>query len=612
MRKPVFALLAMLAAASCGGSGGDIGAIPPRPPPVAQPSPAEVLQSDLAGLSLTEYYDKSLEALTYRSPESIVWNALSSVYPLDTPVLDNLSDDYTRDTYAMVQVALDVLRSFDRDLLSDDDKLSYDFYEWYLQDRADGLDFIYYNFIATYNFHGVQSDTERFFLDIHPLATRQDAEDYLTRLGGVVRKFRQVIDYLNLQSGAGIIEPAITMDAAIARMHAIADGTNTAEGVPFYDHFVAALEDIPELTVDDRTALRIGARDAIRQSIYPAYRELRATLQNLRARAPSAIGVGQYSRGNDYYNYMLRHHTTTDLTAAEIHQLGLDELQRIHAEMRLIFDQLGYPRDETRAQLYARVEADGGVIPAADVKATYEAIIQAAEQELDQAFDIFPSSNVVVADDEFGGFYIGPSFDGTRPGAFYAGTVHDEPWFSMPSLTYHEAVPGHHTQIAIAMEQAAGPSFRKTVRFTAFVEGWALYAERLAYELGWYANDPYGNLGRLQFEALRAARLVMDTGIHSMGWSFEQAVQFNMDNLGASRGASEGAAGRYSVVPGQATAYLVGMLHILDARQRAQDQLGAQFDLRAFHRVVLTSGGIPLALLDDVVDNWIAEQLATP
>jgi uncharacterized protein (DUF885 family) len=162
------------------------------------------------------------------------------------------------------------------------------------------------------------------------------------------------------------------------------------------------------------------------------------------------------------------------------------------------------------------------------------------------------------------------------------------------------------------MEQAAGPSFRKTVRFTAFVEGWALYAERLAYELGWYANDPYGNLGRLQFEALRAARLVMDTGIHSMGWSFEQAVQFNMDNLGASRSASEGAAGRYSVVPGQATAYLVGMLHILDARQRAQDQLGAQFDLRAFHRVVLTNGGIPLALLDDVVDNWIAEQLATP
>ena len=143
-------------------------------------------------------------------------------------------------------------------------------------------------------------------------------------------------------------------------------------------------------------------------------------------------------------------------------------------------------------------------------------------------------------------------------------------------------------------------------------EGWALYAERLAFELGWYENDPYGDLGRLQFEALRAARLVMDTGIHSMGWSFDQAAQFNVDNVGASQGESESAAGRYSVVPSQATAYMIGMLHILDARQRAMDQLGAEFDLREFHRVVLTAGGIPLPLLDGVVDAWIAEKLATP
>jgi uncharacterized protein (DUF885 family) len=251
------------------------------------------------------------------------------------------------------------------------------------------------------------------------------------------------------------------------------------------------------------------------------------------------------------------------------------------------------------------------VIPAALVQSTYEDIIAAAEQELDQAFDIFPSANVVVAEDPYGGFYIGPSFDGSRPGAFYAGTLNAQPWFQMPSLTYHEAIPGHHTQIAIAMDQA-GPAFRKTERFTAFVEGWALYAERLAYELGWYDNDVYGDLGRLQYEALRAARLVMDTGIHSMGWTFEQATQFNMNNLGVSRGASESAAGRYSVVPGQATAYMIGMLHILDARQRAQDQLGAQFDLKEFHRVVLTSGGVPLALLDNVVDTWIADNLAAP
>jgi uncharacterized protein (DUF885 family) len=321
--------------------------------------------------------------------------------------------------------------------------------------------------------------------------------------------------------------------------------------------------------------------------------------------------VGQFPRGSEYYDYALRHHTTTNLTAAEIHQLGLDELQRIHAEMRAIFDQLGYPQNETLQQLYARVAADGGVIPATDALATFESLVAFAEQNMDQAFDIFPAFDVVVAEDDFGGYYIGPSFDGSRPGAFYAGTATDQEWYLMPSLTFHESVPGHHTQIAISIEQDY-PTFRKLFRFTSFVEGWALYAERLAYELGWYDGDPYGNLGRLSYEALRAARLVMDTGIHSLGWSFDQATQFNEDNVGASNGSSQGAAARYSVVPGQATAYMVGMLQILRTRQRAMDQLGPQFDLKDFHRVVLTSGAIPLALLDGVVDRYILEKLAAP
>lgn len=610
MRHSLAALLMLMFVSACGGAGEDIGAFPPREPPAVAPTPAEQLATDLAGLTLPEYYDKSFAALIYRSPEYIIWNALTGPYPLELLSLDDLSDSYSRDTFAMVRVALDALRAYDRDVLSDEDKLNYDFYEWYLQDRLDRLDFIYYDFVATYNFSGVQSETERLFTEILPLDTREDADNYLQLLNGVVRKFRQVIDHLYLQSGAGIIEPRITMDAAISRLHDIADAPTTAAGVSYFDRFVRDIELIAELDATERAQLRTAARDTVRSSVVPAYRELRAALQNLRANAPDAIGVGQYPRGNDYYNFMLRHHTTTNLTAAEIHQLGLDHLQRIHDEMRQIFDQLGYPQNETLQQLYARVSADGGVIPAIDVKPTYEAIIQAAEQSLDAAFDIFPSANVVVADDPFGGFYIAPSFDGTRPGAFYAGTLNDQPWFQMPSLAYHESIPGHHTQIAIAMEQP-GLAFRKLVRSTGFVEGWALYAERLAFELGWYANDPYGDLGRLQYEALRAARLVMDTGIHSMGWSFEQAVQFNMDNLGASRAASEGAAGRYSVVPGQATAYMIGMLQILDVRQRAMDQLGAQFDLREFHRVVLTSGGVPLALLDGVVDAWIADRLAT-
>ena len=607
MRRPLAALLVLVLLTSCGGGGGSAPVAGPPPPPV--PALAEQLASDLQGLALDTFYEESYKALLYRSPETIIWQALTGIYPLVDVGLDDLSDDYRRETATLYQVVLDTLRSYDASSLSSADKLIYDFYEWFLQDHIDSLDYIYFDFAATYNFNGVQNGTERFFTDIHPVTSLTEANEYIARMYDVDDKFADVVDYLTLQSGAGIIEPQLTIDAAIFGLGQIADAAPI--NVSYYTGFRDKLDAVLTINAIERQALLDNALAAVRDSIQPAYRNLRAKLRSLRDIAPTSIGVGQYPRGSEYYNFMLRHHTTTDLTAVEIHQLGLDHLQRIHAEMRIVFDQLGYPQNETLQQLYARVTADGGVIPAADVKSTYEAIIQATELELDQAFDIFPSANVVVAEDRFGGFYIAPSFDGSRPGAFYAGTEFDEAWFRMPSLTYHEAIPGHHTQIGIAMDQD-GPAFRKTERFTAFVEGWALYAERLAYELNWYDSDPYGDLGRLQYEALRAARLVMDTGIHSMGWSFERAVQFNMDNLGASRSSSEGAAGRYSVVPGQATAYMIGMLHILEARQRAQDQLGAEFDLREFHRVVLTSGGVPLALLDNVVDDWIETKLATP
>jgi len=607
--RPLTALFILVFLVSCGGGGGGGSPAQTTTPLPTPPTSAENLAADLAGLSLDVFYDESYKALMYRSPETIIWQALTGIYPLADVGLNDLSDYYRRETVTFYQVVLDALHTYDRTGLSGADQLTYDFYEWFLQDYIDAFEFMYYDFAATYNFNGVQDGTERFFIDIHPLATRQDANDYVERLLAVRAKFSDVVEYLNIQSGSGIVEPRITMDAAIYGLGQIADALPT--GVSYYTSFYGKLDDIPELNDSDKQALRDAALSAVRTSVVPAYRELRTQLQNLRGRAPSAIGVGQYPRGSEYYDYILRHHTTTDMSAPAIHQLGLDHLERIHAEMRVLFDQLGYPQNETLEQLFARVESDGGIIPAASVKSTYEDIIAAAELELDQAFDIFPSANVVIAEDAFGGFYIAPSFDGSRPGAFYAGTQSSQPWFQMPSLTYHEAIPGHHTQIAIAMDQD-GPAFRKTERFTAFVEGWALYAERLAYELGWYSNDIYGDLGRLQYEALRAARLAMDTGIHNMGWTFEQAVRFNMDNVGLSRGASEGAAGRYSVVPGQATAYMIGMLHILDARQRAQDQLGAQFDLKEFHRVLLTSGGVPLALMDNVVDAWIAEKLTAP
>ena len=609
MRKSLSVLLLLVFLSACGGGGSNNNAPPDNNPPVGGPTPAERLAADLQGLALDVFFENSFAALIRRSPETIVWQSLESVYPLASVTLDDLSDSYRRDTFAMYQVVLDALRTYDRSALDAEGQLNYDVYEWYLQDVVNQLEFIYYDFVATYSIFGTQEDTRQLFTEVHPLATLQDAENYITRLNLVDEKFDQLIDHLELQRQNGIVEPALSMQVAINQVSAIAQGSTASN--PYYTNFVAKIAAIPGLTDAERSDLENRAFAAVDGGVKGAYLQLRSTLQNLLNNAPPSIGVGQYARGGAYYAHKLRHHTTADLTAAEIHQLGLAELARIQAEMRLIFDQLGYPQNENLEQLFARVAADGGIVPAANVLSTYEGIIDIAEQRLEEAFDIFPSADVVVIPDDSGGYYIGPSFDGTRPGAFYAGTSADQPWFQMRSLAYHEAVPGHHTQIAIAMEQDV-PSFRKSARFTAFVEGWALYAERLAWELGWHETDPYSNLGRLQYEALRAARLVMDTGIHNLGWSFDEAVQFNRDTVGWSLSASQGAAARYSVWPGQATAYMIGMLKILDARQRAMNELASQFDIKAFHRAVLSSGAVPLALLDTVVDLYIADTLAMP
>jgi uncharacterized protein (DUF885 family) len=610
MNRVVLVTLSILIASCGGGGGGGAVAIPPVvTPPPADTGAADALAAQLRGLDLERFYDVSFGALLSRSPETIVWEALSDTYPQDDVALDSLADAYQRETIDMQAVVLDALRGYDRAALSPQAQLDYDIYEWYLQDAIDRKPFVYHDFKATYSLIGVQRETERFFTDIHPLTTPAEAEQYIQRLGQVGTKFAQLSAHLTRQRDAGIVEPALTLQASLNAVSSIAG--LSADAHPYFARFRNALPAIDELSEAQRQDLLNRARTATVESVIPGYRELQRTLQMLLPEAPSSIGVGQYPDGLAYYANRLRHHTTSDLGAAEIHQLGLDELARVHAEMRVIFDQLGYPQDETLQQLFARVRDDGGVVRAAETLETYTALIVAAEARLGEAFDILPPAEVIVLPDRSGGFYIGPSFDGRRPGAFYAGTETDQPWFQMPSLTYHESVPGHHLQISLAMVQEV-PNFRKLVRFTGFVEGWALYAERLASELGWYGNDPYADLGRLQYEALRAARLVMDTGIHYYGWSFEQAVQFNVDNVGTSTGSSRGAAGRYSVWPGQATAYMVGMLRILEVRERARNELGDRFDLRQFHTALLSAGAVPLSLLDRVVDAYIAERLAQP
>jgi len=339
--------------------------------------------------------------------------------------------------------------------------------------------------------------------------------------------------------------------------------------------------------------------------VLPGFDALADLVEKQQRMATDEIGVSRIPNGEAYYAYLLRHYTTTDLTANEIHELGQQDLIRIHADMRVLFDKLGYPAGESLPNLYNRVARESGFLQGQAILREYEAIIEAVKTDIAPVFDLQPKADVIVIGVPSGGYYLSPAVDGSRPGAFYAIHTGSEPRFGMPTLAYHEAIPGHHQQIAIAQELPL-PFFRKDMGFLGYVEGWALYAERLAWELGVYEDDVYGDLGRLQAEAFRATRLVVDTGMHVKGWTYDKAVDYMLQNTGMSRGAVESQIWRYITWPGQATAYKVGMLEILEQRQRAMDALGDKFDLKAFHNVILGNGSVPLELLERLVDDYIA------
>ena len=322
-------LVAVLPLASCGG---DSPSAPDDSSSSAALSPAEILAGELQGLTLDEFFQTSFGALIRRSPETVVWEALEGTFPLDSEDLDDLSDGYSRDTSAMYQVVLDALRGYDRAALDAQGQLNYDIYEWYLQDVVNQLGFIYYDFPATFMLFAEQRRTERLFADIHPLATSQDAEAYLSRVSQVERKFGQLIDHLELQRQNGIVEPALSMRVAIDQMGPLAQGA--AQSHPYYARFSNDVAGIPGLGAAQVDDLRARALSAVNSSVLPGYQALLNQLNSLVGGAPSAVGVRQYPRGQEYYTHSLRHHTTTNLTAAEVHQLGLQELARIHSQMR--------------------------------------------------------------------------------------------------------------------------------------------------------------------------------------------------------------------------------------------------------------------------------------
>ncbi|MEM7676030.1 MAG: DUF885 domain-containing protein, partial [Myxococcota bacterium] len=541
---------AVVALASCSDSNRIPPAAPISPiekpmfPPRQLPTAAEI-ETQLSDLSFDAFIDRSFAYLLARSPEAPLSLGVYDQYVTDGPWLDDLSGDFIDASNAIHRVMLARLKAFPRASLTAEQQTTYDVYEWYLDDLIRGHAFIDHDYQATQMLNAPHVNLILFFRDVHPLNTRVDAEGYIARLWQVERKLGQVQARVRRAAERGIVPPSSLLSRTIADIRALV--TTSPRNTAFYIGLRSRLP-AEATTADERIALLREAEGAVRQAVLPAYASLADTLAGLEG-APTLPGVGSHPAGLDHYAHALRHHTTTELSATQIHQIGLEQLQRIHAAMETRFVALNIPTTLTLRDKFARVATIGGTIEAVRVIESYEQIIAEAEQRVGAVFDLAPSSPVTVIGGNGGGFYVSPSFDGSRPGAFYAFSAAPQARFAMPTLAYHEAVPGHHFQIGISQDLQL-PVARRLIRFTAYVEGWALYAERLAEELGWYEDDVPGDLGRLQAEAFRAARLVVDTGMHAFGWERQQAIDFMVEATGFDGPSARGQVDRYAAWPG--------------------------------------------------------------
>ncbi|HEX4909199.1 MAG TPA: DUF885 domain-containing protein [Permianibacter sp.] len=537
---------------------------------------------------------------------------------------DDLDDESVQSGDRMIakmNAMMTEFQSYDRADLGYQEQLTYDMGTWFLGKMKDGADKWRYHNYPVNQLFGVQNGFPTFMESAHQINSVGDAEDYNARLSKIGVKFAQVIEGLKLREEKGIIPPTFVLEKVIAEIEGFV-GTPVEQNI-LYSSFEKKLNEAKTVAEADRTRLLADAKQQIEQTVYPAYNNLKAFLVEQKPKSSSDDGVWKLPEGDAFYAFMLEMFTTTTMKPEEVHQLGLDEVARIHGEMREILAAQGYDTTQPVGTLMRQLSEEARFLyPDTDegrqqILADYQKIIDEVSAGLDPWFAVKPKMGVKVERiPEFkektspGAYYNAPAMDGSRPGIFYANLydIKATPKYDMRTLAYHEAVPGHHFQIAIAQENSELPLFRRMSPFTAYTEGWALYAERVAWEAG-FQNDPFDNLGRLQAELFRAVRLVVDTGIHAKRWTREQAIEYMMTNTGLAESDVTSEIERYIVMPGQACSYKIGMIEILKLREEARAKLGDKFDIKAFHNVVLKNGAMPLFLLRQVVEAWTAEQL---
>ena len=580
-----------------------------------QPAPASAAGPQDAALSA--FFTQVDAAQLARSPQS---KAYRGIRDGDYGRLDDGSDAARQRDYAADMATLaELKRRFDPAKLSPESQLSYELFVQQMERRRAAWAYRDNGYVFD-QMNGVQSQLPAFLINIHRVTGKADADAYVSRLRAIGPVIDTAIATAAARAKQGVQPPKWVYP------YVISDAKNVITGAPFgpgpdaplladLKTKVAALK-IPEA---EKAAIVQSGADAMTQIVKPAYDRLIAAMTAQEKTAGTDDGVWRFPNGAAYYAERLRNYTTTAMTPDQIHQVGLDNVARIHREIQAIMTQVGFKGSlqdffqlmRTDARFYAPNTPAGRAVYLAETEKARAAVTA----KLPMWFGVLPKAPLVVkAVEPFReksagkAFYQSPAPDGSRPGTYYVNLydMADMPLFEVEALFYHEGVPGHHLQRAIQTELTELPPFRRYGGFTAYSEGWGLYSEKLAKDMGLY-TDPYRDFGRLQLELHRAIRLVVDSGLHHKRWTRERAIRYVQDNSADAPGGIVKAIERYIVYPGQATAYLVGRLKISELRDRAQAQLGPKYDVRAFHDVVLKSGPLPLDILERRVDAWIAD-----
>ena len=496
--------------------------------------------------------------------------------------------------------------------------LSYRMLKDNLENELADFKYRFHNYPVNQMF-GTHSEIPSFLINMHSVENKKEAEAYINRLQGIPLVFSQLIGNLKLREEKGIVPPKFVFPKVID------DSKNLLVGKPFDDSkeestllldFKAKINAL-EISDEEKEALIKNAEKALKENMKPAYEKLITFLSAQAERATKENGVWKFPDGSNFFNNRLQRITTTQMSSEEIHQLGLKEVARIHEEMKAIMKQVKFKG--TLQDFFKFMKEDEQFYYSNDEegKAQYlkeaVALIDSMKVKLDELFIIKPKADIVVkAVEPFREKSAGKAFyqrgtpDGSRPGKYYANLydMKTMPSYQMEALAYHEGIPGHHMQISIAQELKGIPKFRKFGGYTAYVEGWGLYTEFLPKEIGMYEN-PYSDFGRLAMELWRACRLVVDTGIHKKKWTREEGINYYVENTPDPKEDAIRMVERHIVMPGQATAYKIGMLKILELRENAKSILGDQFDIREFHDVILNNGAVPLTILEELVGNWV-------